>query len=135
MRAAFVILGLVFFSQCSHSPLPAVATSSKVEWYISAKEPVLTYCPKGASVPVHQGGQSSGEEFVYLADQRTRYYIPSHGYTLHRQQAIQLKQASISASETLLDKTGHFTFKAVRKCFEFTVLFILAVGSAGPGFT
>lgn len=133
MRAYFVILALVFFSQCSHSPLPAVATSSKVEWYISAKEPVLTYCPKGASVPVHQGGQSSGEEFVYLADQRTRYYIPPHGYPLHRQQAIALKQASIAASETRLDKTSHLTHKAAKTCFEIAAALILSFMVAVAG--
>jgi len=102
MRGFALITSLALLTQCAHrqeatKPVP----TSKVEWYIASKEP-LTYCPKGYKIPVTTDDLHSGEEFIYLSDQRTRFYIPTrHPDPRYRQQALALRRASLSDSEKL----------------------------------
>ncbi len=84
---------LVLLTHCAHrqetsKPAPA----QKVEWYIASKEP-LTYCPKGQHLPKEGELPEWGAEYIFLADQRTRFYIPPQ-HPDHRQQALALKLAS-----------------------------------------
>lgn len=85
-------------SQCAHSDKkPGVTDQAapQVEWYIASQDP-LTYCPKGHALPT--GKSSEFSTFVYLADRRTRFYIPPKAMAPYRQ-ALQLRQESTTASQ------------------------------------
>lgn len=93
MRSFILITSLVLLTQCAHRlETSTPAPTSKVEWYIARKEP-LTYCPKGQRLPKKSELPEWGAEYIFLADQRTRFYIPPQ-HPDHRQQALALKLAS-----------------------------------------
>ncbi|MDP1588937.1 MAG: hypothetical protein Q8M07_14400 [Prosthecobacter sp.] len=102
LRLLVVTLVGLLLTQCAHrDEAAATAAASKAEWYIASKEP-LTYCPKGHPFP---SDEAEGASFVYLADRRTRFHIPRHGGALHQQQALKMRQASLSASRKWFSST------------------------------
>jgi len=93
MRSFLLITSLVLLTQCAHrQETSKQAPAHKVEWYIASKEP-LTYCPKGQRLPKEGELPEWGTEYIFLADRRTRFYIPPQ-HPHHRQQALALKLAS-----------------------------------------
>lgn len=111
MRASALAACLILLSQCAHREPAELPPPAHVEWYIAQNEP-LTFCPKGQHLP-DQTVPSRGEEYIYLADRRTRFYIPPK-HLVHRSQALALRQASLKENGMLPSSTQQ-TFQWVAK--------------------
>ena len=111
MRACLLLAGCLLLSHCAQREPAAPPSPDQVEWYIARKEP-LTFCPKGQHLP-DQTVPSWGDEYVYLADRRTRFYIPPK-HLGHRSQALALRQASLKENGMLPSSTQQ-TFQWVAK--------------------
>ncbi|MBL9129897.1 MAG: hypothetical protein JNG86_01765 [Verrucomicrobiaceae bacterium] len=109
------------FSVCACGT-KAPPSSAKVEWYIASQEP-LTYCPKGHTVPTSNNGVRK-IEFVYLADRRTRFYIPD-GCMAHRAQALDLRWKSRSWGH----KSAEATMQKVNLLLSGMLQTVVAIGS------
>jgi hypothetical protein len=127
-------LGLVLplcLCQCAHpEKKPGVADKAapQVEWYIASQDP-LTYCPKGHALPA--GKSSEFSTFVYLADRRTRFYIPPKAMAPYRQ-ALQLRQESTTTSQRVF-ASSHNTMEWVgRRILQVSATAVLgAIFGAG----
>lgn len=71
---------------------------AQTQWYEATREP-LTYCPKGHVLPTPKWGMTTGE-YVYLADRKSRFYIPEgKDHAHYRQQALAVREASLAVGE------------------------------------
>jgi hypothetical protein len=86
-----LLLSCLLLAQCVRGPVKP-DPAAPVDLYVASREP-LTYCPKGHQLPRPDTGERIGAEYVYLADRKTRFYIP-HGCMAHRNQALELREAS-----------------------------------------
>jgi hypothetical protein len=126
----FIIAILVLLTHCSHQQEKSKpAPTTKTEWYIASKEPVLTYCPVGHRLPEKGVEPEWGTEYIHLADRRTCFFIPPKCPS-HRQQAMDMRLASIDASETGMTRSKKFVIKASRPVVGVMAFYILALPDA-----
>jgi len=130
MNRCLFITCLCLLAQCSHrQETSKPAPTAKVEWYIASKEPVLTYCPAGHRLPEKGREPEWGTEYIHLADRRTCFFIPPRCPT-HRQQAMDMRLASIDAAETGMTNSKKFVMKASRPVVGVLAFYTLALPDA-----
>jgi len=95
LSTLILVTPCLLLSQCSHSPsYPRTPVSQKkMEWQVIGHNP-LTYAPKGVKPPETVSASSSVPEYVYLADRRTRFYIPPLAVE-YRQRALAARAESL----------------------------------------
>jgi hypothetical protein len=119
--AAIILLSCFSLANCAK---PAKAPAP-VEWYVASTNPV-TMCPKGFVVPAFKPSQAP--TFVYLADRRTRFYIPPRNVAAMNQ-ALAVREASITVPDKVFRTTeGILTFIG-----QFTILTLYAAARVGGG--
>ena len=101
-RPAASLLVCMGMIACASQEKPARRAHPPAEdlkaWYVASQEP-LTFCPRGYSPPPAQSCLAEGA-YVYLADRKTRFYIPAGSDTLaYRHRALATREASFSDSE------------------------------------
>jgi hypothetical protein len=132
LRQCLALIAGLSLSQCAHSERKPVAEKAapRDEWYIASKDP-LTYCPKGRVLPADKSSELS--TFVYLADRRTRFYIPPQSGA-HLRQALQLRQESLSASQRVFASSENTVEWVGRRILQVSTTAVLgAFCGAGQG--
>ncbi|MDP1587582.1 MAG: hypothetical protein Q8M07_07570 [Prosthecobacter sp.] len=119
------VLACQCLTQCAH---PKKSASHPVPpdagWYIASKGP-LTYCPKGSVLPASSRHEPGA--FVYLAGRRTRFYIPPNAMAHHRQ-ALQMRKASLSASQSHLNSPKNTILWVGKRLLQVSLTSVVVVG-------
>lgn len=96
---AFSVLSIAL-GQCAHDKQASpAATEAKNDWQMVSRDP-LTYAPKGFTPPAAGSYDAVGAEYVYLADRKTRFYVPPRKKEF-RAQALAIREASKNQADKM----------------------------------